>query len=77
MQMQQEIESTKLVTDSLKHIDKIATLLDSAANLSRSEFHTARLQRLAVGFRSLHNPLERIAGHLQSSEAESVERVRA
>jgi len=72
-----QLESTKLVTDSLKHIDKIAILLDSAAASSRSDFHTERLHRLAAGFRSLRNPLERIAGHLRDAESEPVERVRA
>lgn len=61
----QQLESTKLVTDSLEHIDKIAALLDSAAENSRSDFHAPRLRRLAEGFRSLDRPLSRIAEHLR------------
>lgn len=67
-----QIESMKLVSDSLKHLDKIAALLDSAADSSRSDFHGPRLRRLAEGFRSLHNPLERISVHLERDQLSAV-----
>jgi len=45
----------------LTHLEAVATLLLQAAGATPSPFHEQWLRRLAVGFESLFQPIQRIA----------------
>jgi hypothetical protein len=55
------------VMETLVHLEEVAKLLTQAAEAVPGQFHERRLQRLAKGFESLVEPIQRIASGLDET----------
>jgi hypothetical protein len=55
------------VMATLTHLEAVAALLRQAAEAAPGPFHERRLRRLASGFESLTEPIQRIASGLDET----------